>query len=215
MNLKPSSNLLWLLLAGDILLILLNIFPVGTELADDLLNLDKEANFAVWYSSTKLFTLAILTWMTSGQLPSLRWPIRFAACVFLCVSISETALLHERLFGAAYTILNGHRPSHGMPGVWIVYFAPVVIALLACVVIFVYRLMRAVAGARSFLTAGLMLWIIALSSEFAPYLFGIDNYASIHPLQLIEESCELLGATAFIGGVIWVLEKSTTETNPA
>lgn len=207
MYLKLSSNLLWLSLGVDVLLITLNVFPIGTRLFDDLFNLDKEANLAVWYSSTKLFVLAVLVWAATEQLSRLKWSLRLAAIAFLCISITETALVHERLFGVAYTMLKGHEPTVGIPGGWIVYFAPVVIAVLACIVICVYRLIQQFAGSRIFMFAGLALWIAALSSELAPYVLGLDDYTAIRPWQLLEESCEVLGTTAFLGGIMQIVVK--------
>ncbi len=173
MHLKLSSNMLWLLLGVDVMLITLNVFPVGTRLIDDLLNLDKEANLAVWYSSTKLFVLAVLVWVAADHLSRLKWSMRLAAIAFLCISISEAALVHERLFGVAYTMLKGHEPTVGIPGGWIVYFAPAVIAVLTCIVICVYRLTQQFPGSRAlhvcrFGVVGCSAMLLNLCHTFSP-----------------------------------------------
>ncbi|MBK6765973.1 MAG: hypothetical protein IPG71_06490 [bacterium] len=202
LTLKLSSSLLRLALLGDALLILLNLFPAGTGLIDQSLDLDREANIATWFSSAKLFTLFLLTWLLADQTAPMKRLLRLTSICFLAASISETAMLQDLAFGAAYTILHGEVLTVGMPGAWMVYFAPIVLAVLVVVVWFVLRLGRAYPEASLYLWVGLCFWSVALSAELLPRLLGWDSAATPRTLHIVEEAAELLGATAFLGGLI-------------
>jgi len=203
----PSSSLFRLALLGDAALILLNLFPVGTGLIDDSLDLDLEANFATWYSSAKLLILFLLAWMASTQTPALKRSFQLAGICFLAASISETAMLQDRAFGAAYTILHGEVPTVGHPGAWMVYFAPIVIAVLGVIIWFVIRFGREFPAARRYVWTGLTLWAVALSSELLPWILGWDSPATPRLLHILEEGTELLGASAFLGGLLKATER--------
>lgn len=199
---------------ADAILILLNLFPVGNELVDDLVNLDMESNLAVWVSSAKLLVAALLAGSLASQVGRLKWPMRAAALLFLAISISETATLHERLGGVAYWKLHGTELSFG-GAPWILYFAPAVMAALLALIWAMKRLSAVFPSATLWLWCGVGLWCGALVAEVVPFTVSGVSANAHHYLPILEESCELVGASCFLAGLLCIRDVLAAEPNSA
>ncbi len=200
-----SSTVAVTLLAVDLFIVLLNLFPTGNSGVDSLFSLGDESNFTVWYSSLKLSIAAFLVIVISRHFRDRAYSLLAAGFSFLCLSVSETAMLHERLSGAVYTISSGELLTDGGDGIWVLYLAPFIVAA-------VFVMLRAFVGisknspsARLALLCGLSLWLVVPVAETIPRWAGPLS-ADMAALEVIvEESCELIGATLLIMGLTRVL----------
>jgi hypothetical protein len=91
-------------------------------------DMDLEANLPTWFSSVLMFAAACLLWAVahSDSRHARRW--RFLAFVFLCMSIDETAQLHETL---GWTLKNAFQVSGLLHFAWVLLAIPFVAFLVS------------------------------------------------------------------------------------
>ena len=207
MTKNESSFIVWLLIAIDIFILLLNMFPTGNSGADHFMSLDDESNFVTWYSSSKLLIGAMLCLIVSRLRVDFRWTFRFAGIALLGISMSETSMFHERLSAAIYTIRTGEVILTGGKAIWVIYFAP------ACLIVFLVLARAAQKASREFrvirwpMISAVFLWTVVLIAETAPRWAGLTTESSQRTAVIIEESCELFGASTLLYGLLALIRE--------
>lgn len=197
-----SSLVAKILLVIDAMIITLNLFPTGNTGVDSLISLGDESNITVWYSSTKLAVAAFLLIILSQEFKTKRFSLLFSGFCCFCLSVSETAMLHERLSGAIYTISTGKLLTDGGNGIWVYYLAPIIVAAVFVMCRAFFHVSKNARSERYLLLAGLVLWVMVPLAETAPRWIGpLSNLAAAYEV-LLEESFELLGATAVVLGLV-------------
>ena len=180
--------------------------PVGV--LSSFVDLDREQNLPTWWSSTKLFlvalvfgTASVLRWRSDG---SRAWLLAAAALLAAGLSLDETGLLHERLG----TVILPHGQREGtvfeQGGPWVMVMVPG--ALVAAVGLWQFglgRYLRAAPGAASLLLCGLGLLVAGAAGV---ELLRVGSVGTPwHPVQvLVEEGLEFVGATLVLLGAVAV-----------
>ena len=195
------GRLLAFLILAQVLLVAMH-FVVTTFFADwasqaydghiGVFDLDDEATLAVWFSSSQLLVLSLVSlllswsdevrtmWLDSAPM----W--RYSGAILFIMSVDEVAGFHE-MFGNAMTLLLPQVPIH--PSLW--WSIPYAIALAP---VFGFALFRSV-GKPKLVTATVcsgLLWVAANALEFFFLLPDAINVA-------LEEGFEMLGATVLLG----------------
>ncbi len=207
MTKNESSFLIWSLLGLDFLIVLLNVFPTGNSGVDHFLSLDAESNFVTWYSSSKLFCAALLCLLTARMQSQFLWTFRIAAIALLGISMSETAMFHERLSAAIYTIRTGEVLRTGGQGLWVIYLSPVCLAVLLMLARLSQKVSTVFPVIRWPVISTILLWVVVLIAETAPRWAGPLTDAGLRMAVVIEESSELLGATTLLIGLLAVFRQ--------
>lgn len=208
MSKNESSLLIWLLVGIDLSLMFLNVFPTGNGGIDDLFALDLESNFVVWYSSSKLLVASVLCWQAAELSVKSKWPLRVSAFACLAISISETAMIHERLYGAIHTLTQGFEMIGVGGGIWVLYLAPFIVFTATILALAFFRTGKQFPRTRIPLLIAFSLWVIVLIAETAPrWAAPLETWLERF-FMLLEESCELFGTTALILGMYAVRQET-------
>jgi len=199
---SDSSRVILVTLLLDSFLVVLNLFPTGIEFIDVFLNLDGESTVATWYSSSKLLVISLLAWSVAREFKKTRWSLGGLALFTLALSASETAMIHERLSGVLHWIASGDRMEDGGKGIWVIYFLPVVLAVVAWLV-WTARVTHTFSRASArWMAACLALWSGVVLLEVAPRYLGVLGAEGTRVLSVFEEAGELWGATCLLGGLL-------------
>ena len=207
MTKNESSFIVWLLIAIDIFILLLNMFPTGNSGADHFMSLDDESNFVTWYCSSKLLIGAMLCLIVSRLRVGFRWTSRFAGTALLGISMSETSMFHERLSAAIYTISTGEVVLTGGKGIWVIYLAPVCLTVLLVLARVAQKVSREFSVIRWPMIGTVLFWTAVLIAETAPLWSGPMTESSLRTAVVVEESCELFGATTLLIGLLAVIQE--------
>ena len=183
------------------------------------LDLKREGNVAVWYSSAVLLMAAAAAFATATRSPAgsdrTEWRrLLSAACAlsFLGLSIDETAQLHERA-GVQFTQRLGTIPflteGGGPTFAWLLVLLPFIVLFIAFVLAAVRRSDLHQRSCR-LLLSGLACWIGVLLAEFVEA--QLVRWSIDRSLQgVIEEGLELTGATLFLIGFMDWLSAASKE----
>ena len=175
-------------------------------------HLELEQNLPTWYSSTKLFVLAVLVGLFALSRYDRRQPTTLALfalpCMFLALSLDEIAELHEWL-GYRLDVLfpEGDRAATAFEytGIWgFVIGIPFLLISLG-LLLALRRHLRISAAALPKLMVGMVLLIVGACGveTFANF---IDRESPYFFLQVLgEEVLEMLGVTTMIWGSIDLL----------
>ena len=204
---NESSRLIGLLIGIDLFILFLNVFPTGNGGIDHFMSLDNESNFATWYSSSKLLIAAILCMIIAQTRSSFRWTFRFAGIALLGISMSETSMFHERLSAAIYTVRTGEVVLTGGKGLWVIYLAPACIIVLLALARVAQKVSKEFTVIRWPLVSTVFLWVSVLIAETAPRWAAPMTESNLRTAMIIEESCELFGATTLLIGLLAVIRE--------
>ncbi|MBL0060046.1 MAG: hypothetical protein IPP40_00710 [bacterium] len=207
MTKNESSLLIWLVIGIDLLIVVLNVFPTGNGGVDHYMSLDDESNFVTWYSSSKLLVTALLCVIVARLQDSFRWTFRFTGIALLGISMSETSMFHERLSAAIYTIRTGEVVLTGGKGIWVIYLAPVCLIVLLVLARVAQKVSKEFSVIRWPMISTVFLWTVVLIAETAPRWATPMTEASLRTAMIIEESCELFGATTLLIGLLAVIRE--------
>lgn len=194
---ESSRFILWLL-GIELTIVLLNVFTTGNDGIDQFFSLDSESNFVTWYCSSKLLIAALLCFIIAKGKSSSRWLIRLVGLALLGISMSETAMFHERLSGAIYTIWNGEVLTTGAKGIWVLYLSPVCVLVLLLLGYTAFKISRVFPTIRRSFLGVVALWLVVLIAETAPRWAGAMSPSALNAAMIIEESCEIFGATMML-----------------
>lgn len=178
-----------------------------------LIDLDGEANLPTWYSSVKLFSIALLLALfASRHFRSSSWRAWMLAglpLLFLALSADEVAQVHEWLGQRSDALLpDGTR--HGTffreTGIWMfVIGVPFLIALLASLYVLRDYFSAAAGASKLFVRGVLILLFGAIGIETLSNISESDS----HVIQVFfEELLEMIGATLMLWGT-YDLERKT------
>jgi hypothetical protein len=180
--------------------------PVGV--LSTFVDLDREQNLPTWWSSAKLFLIAlvfgttfVLRYRSDGPRA---WLLAAAALLAAGLSLDETGLLHERLG----TVILPHGQREGtmfeQGGPWVMVLVPG--ALVATVGLWQFglgRYLRAAPGAATLLLAGFGLLVAGAAGVELLRVQSVGSWW--HPAQvLVEEGLEFVGATLALLGAVSV-----------
>lgn len=203
---RPATRAIRGLTAGLIVLQVaiagVNLSPLVDRFAvGELLDVNREASAVVWFTSALLWTIALLaayaaaTGRSAGSPRSIWVGWTIVAAGFTLLSIDETAQLHERV---------GEKVSDFwqlpfLPGLysWVIVVAPLALAGA----LWMIRWFGNTIGFRSPTTrlviAAVGLWVLVPGFEMLDPSLGSPDL-----LIVIEETCETMGATLFLTGVL-------------
>ena len=180
--------------------------PVGV--LSSFVDLDREQNLPTWWSSTKLFLVALVfgtAFMLRRPSDGARaWLLAAAALLAAGLSLDETGLLHERLG----TVILPHGQRQGtmfeQGGPWVMVMVPG--ALVAAVGFWRFGLGRYLStapGAARLLGCGLGLLVAGAAGV---ELLRVGSVGTPwHPVQvLVEEGLEFAGVTMVLLGAVVV-----------
>jgi hypothetical protein len=194
-------------LVADLVLILLHLASGGA----DFFYLNAERNLPTWFSTVQLFAVAMavdrkrrLT-AAPGALATLTWVCM--AALFAYLALDESLMIHERIgraLSARYFqdfLESYYKRPVPTASAWPVFYLPLILGALAFLGVF-YR--RFLAGApppeRGMFVAGVALFTAAILAEVIGVQFR--ESAFYRAFILVEESSELIGATAFLGWAV-------------
>ncbi|NUO18785.1 hypothetical protein HUU59_04990 [bacterium] len=215
MTKSESSVIVGVLIGIDLFITALNIFPTGNIGVDHFFSLALESNFTTWYSSAKLLGGAFLCWSIVRAGISSKWSIQVLGILLLCISMSETAMFHERTAAAIHTIRTGEVWTHGGGGAWVIYLSPLVIVSLVFFVRALLLLRREYRRGSVWLMSGLGTWMVVLAAETTPLWGGDLGPEFLESAVIVEESCEMIGATFILYGLLTYLAAAVCESAPS
>lgn len=207
MTKNESSFIVWFFIAIDLFILLFNMFPTGNSGADHFMSIDDESNFVTWYSSSKLLFGALLCLIVSRRRVGFRWTFRFAGIALLGISMSETSMFHERFSAAIYTIRTGEVNMTGGKGLWVIYFAPVCLIVILVLARVAQKVSKEFKVIRWPMIFTVVLWTVVLIAEAAPRWAGLTTESSLRTAVIIEESCELFGASTLLYGLLALIRE--------
>lgn len=218
---SANRSIQWLivtLLAIQGAIAVANLTPiVDTITIAEILDVNKEATAAVWLSSAMLWTIALLA-AYAAVCDRATGAVRRAwvgwlviATGFMILSIDETSQIHERIGDKVSDFVQV--PFLPELYSWVLVVAP--IALLGA--IWMLRWISSTVGFRSLTTrlaiAAVALWVLVPGFEALDPTLGAPAW-----LIVLEETCETLGATLFMAGMLvylrdrgWLRLPITTE----
>jgi hypothetical protein len=165
-------------------------------------DLKEEGVFAAWYSSLLLSLNALAAFLiaNSGSTPAtqtrvyrLAWT--GAACVFLALSIDETAQFHEKTATAFYLFV-GHIPYltdlHPTFG-WVLLFLPFVVGFVVGAIMVIRTWLAFNPRSRLFALAAVACWVgVVLTEAFESQQWFLGRS------RALEEGLEIIGSTLFL-----------------
>jgi hypothetical protein len=187
------------------------------------LNLKREGNVAVWWSSIVLFIAGIAALALSRAvlvLPEARWSSKLWALMaffFVALSADETAALHERS-GAKFVQWFGEVPGLANPGfAWLLALLPLIVAFAACTLVLARGTVRWHLPGALLLLAGLACWLGVLVAEFVQA--QLVRWSLPRGFQgVIEEGLEITGANVFVAALVellWTARERASQARPA
>jgi hypothetical protein len=203
----------------NVLLILMTLlsdleYSVVDNAVSHQLDLERERNFAVWYSSTVLVLTSLAAGAVSrlasgsGRDKWLRYLWIFAALVFLWLAMDETVGVHERL-GTRFTREFGTVPGLTTGATdpvfaWLLVFLPFAILFVASILLVVRWCFRLSARSGQLVLVGTICWVGVLCAEFVEA--QLDRWSVEKGLLgSIEECLEITGTTLFLIAFIELL----------
>jgi hypothetical protein len=202
MNITINRRSLRNLLAGGLLITIALGFSVVLALWLDLrlprtffrvFDLDAEANLPTWYSSALMLLSACLLWVVARSRDKAEYRGRwlFLALLFLCMSIDETAQLHETL---GWPIQQAFQLSGLLYFAWVVVAIPLVGLLMVLYWPLVWALphritLMAIAAGCVYLSG--VIGVEMVSAMWAE-AHGLQHI-SVKAISALEETLELVG----------------------
>jgi hypothetical protein len=178
------------------------------------LDLDGEANLPTWYASIKWFCVATLLGIFAHHHVTLSqsksWPLVTLPLVFLALSLDETAQIHEWLGRESDTLLPGGSRTHTLfsrTGIWMFVIG---VPFLFFFVVLISSMRSYFQRAPSALVKVLLGMAIALAGAIGVETLSnfVGRNSVYNVLQiLLEESCEMLGATIVLWGSYELLHR--------
>lgn len=172
-----------------------------STLLDGVINVGVEAAIPTWYSSTKLFAIAVLIgsvslWKNRGR-AVLKSRLMLFAAVFLFMSMDEIAQFHE-IF-SAWTdqfLPGGERQLTPLPGsgLWPILVFPFLIVLVPLLIRLRKDLPESRVSMRLFSWGFVVLLGGAVGVEFLGNFLVFDRSSLLIEVW-VEESLEMIGAT--------------------
>ncbi len=194
-------------LAVDAVLILLHIASGGAE----PFYLNAERNLPTWFSTVQLFAVAMAVERRRRHagaiagLTAVMWGC--AAALFAYLAIDESLMIHEavgRSLSARYFqgfIEAYYHSPVPTASAWPFFYFPLIIGTLAFLGLFYQRCLAGASSAeRALFATGALLFAAAILAEVVGMQLRESAYYAA--FLLAEESCELLGATAFLGWAV-------------
>jgi hypothetical protein len=170
------------------------------------LDLKREGNVAVWYSSMLLLLGAFSALAISASLPPAikrrsryRWVWTLTALFFFGLSVDEVAQFHEmagRIFTRRVGDVPGLTPGSSPVFAWIVALAPLILGFIAAMLT-AAEWLRLHHRSRLLALAGVACWIGVIAAEVVEAkLRQLSMERSIQ--GMIEEGLEVTGSTLFL-----------------
>ncbi|MEK7618798.1 MAG: hypothetical protein AAB416_00980 [Patescibacteria group bacterium] len=195
------KRLIITLLLSDMGLIALHIFLGGPF---DLFNLDRERNIPSYFSGAQLILIASVS---LGILLMIRRRIErillgVNAFFFLMLGFDEISELHENITYYLVTFIKPFGFFRTLTYMWLVFFAPVILAAFVFFALFFKKIIAEVRGARIPFGVGIGCFAAAIFMELGS---GLIRNLSFHRWEVpIEEGFELIGASAILIALLTV-----------
>jgi hypothetical protein len=172
-----------------------------------LFGLNYESSLASWTSIVTMALLGLACFGVGDQRALAGW--KWCGAFFLYLSLDDGSKLHERLgWWSGVGDGNGYA--------WTKVVLPVIGALGACVLVYLWRATRGEAAARRHLHAAFALWGLALALEL-PEMYLRDSGRTLRDFsihlypQVLEEWCELVAPGIMLAGVVTLLRTSPSR----
>lgn len=209
-SMNQARGLVACMLSADVALALLYLFLFlqGNPLGNDrpgMFDMDGEGNIPAWYSSTKLFAVALCAYFY-GRLVLLndKWAgglVLMGAVLFAYLSMDEGATLHEKIGDRFNMLVTGgalnEKPVFETTGLWMVFLGPPLFLALVGGVFYLRRRLSIPANIFAKALAGILLFVIAAAPGDI-----LVNYFTGDALVIqtaVEELSEMVGVTL----VLW------------
>jgi hypothetical protein len=171
------------------------------------LDLDGEANLPTWYASIKWFCVATLLGIFAHHNVTLSqrksWLLVILSLVFLALSLDEVAQIHERLGKQSDILLPRGSRKHTLfsrTGIWMFVIG---VPFLVFFVVLIFSIRSYFQRSPSALVKMLLGMAITLAGAIG--VETLRNFVTPHSVYstlqiLLEEWCEMLGATVLLWG---------------
>jgi hypothetical protein len=175
-----------------------------------LFGLNYESSLASWTSIVTMALLGLACLGVGARRGLTGW--KWSGAFFLYLSLDDGSKLHERL---------GWWSGVGDDGgayAWTKVVLPVIGALGACVLVYLWRATRGEAAARRHVLAAFVLWGLALALE-VPEMYLRDSGRTLRDFsihlyfQVAEEWCELVAPGVMLAGVLTLLRTGPRSTD--
>jgi len=212
-----SGRLVLAALAADAMLIALDLASGGYG----FFNLNNERNIPTLWSSMQLFGVALLVDGARRGAPAGDRPGRVlwicVAAMFVYLALDESLTIHEHVGKALSSryfrdfFLRYFERTRPTPAAWVFFYLPVIVLAVVGLGVFHRRCLSVASPAGRLLFAlGVGLYVGAIGMELVETKL---RHAPIYRmLEVLEESFELVGTTAFLGWAVG-LSKRRQETN--
>jgi hypothetical protein len=175
-----------------------------------LVNLNREANLPTWFSSMQWLCVAALllafAWRLWERSESGGLPLLVLGLLFLCLSLDEVAMIHERLGLRSDQMLpTGTRvdgPFH-RTGIWMFVVGIPVLAIFAVFLRGAATRLRRAPGA--FLRIAIGLAVVAVGAMIFDLLGNLSLGGEGEWRVIVEEGLELVGSTVVLWGSLELL----------
>jgi hypothetical protein len=178
------------------------------------LNLDEEGNLPTWFASMQWFCVALLMLVYAvskfSRSQKKSWLLLLLPLIFLALSLDEVAGIHEKLGTFSDRLLPAGSRLHTpfkITGIWMVLLGVPFVALLASLTLSIREYIQEAPGAFFKIILGMLVMLtgamgIETLSNFTDP--GSGTWYDISEV-LVEEMCELLGATIVLWGSLELL----------
>jgi hypothetical protein len=190
------------LIAVQALIALVNFSPLVDSYAiGEILDVNRESTAVVWFTSALLWTIALfcgyaaaVNWST-GEPKGTRIGWLIIASGFVVLSVDETSQLHERVGEKVSDFV--HVPFLPSLYSWVLVVAPIALAGAVWMVRWFVRTIGLRCPTTKLVIAAVGLWTLV------PVLETLDPTLSAPDwLIILEETCETMGGTLFLAGVL-------------
>jgi hypothetical protein len=170
-----------------------------------LVNLDGEGNLPTWYSSIKLFAIAVCLGLLAWIERTSRGSLLFAALtlVFLSLSADETIQAHELVGEKLDALLPGGDRKNTVfaaTGIWMFVLGLPAIAAITLLFWYARSFLRMAPAAFTKCLAGLAVFTAGALGVETLSNFAVPGSAARLAQVTIEELLEMLGATILLWG---------------
>lgn len=170
------------------------------------IDLNAEANLPTWYSSTKLFLIAVLLFVFGfgelGTTKRRKWVLLSAAVLFSILSLDETARIHEWLSHQIIPVLfsSGNQASLLFPKTGIVMFfaVPVFLGVIFLIGRSARELLRDRGPLVTKYVLGIVIFVGSAGGIEIVYNFVSEGEIAYFTQVFCEELGEMVGATILL-----------------
>ena len=171
----------------------------------EFVHLDREANFAAWFSALMLFTSAVFAYQ-NGCCRRLSdpnaWVWFLSAAFFLFLSCDEGAMIHERIGNYLRLVVSNNRLGGES---WVIFTAPVAFPFIAFLGWKYYAVLKELRLAKIFLISGFVVFLLgAFGCEtflFFP-VYKVTPGVYRHIVCWLEETLEMSGVLMILWGLV-------------